>query len=74
MVVGAIVASDDGGDVDGISVTVTALNELIGEIGCQSCSRPFFSVKYRAGQKSGPRLRESRLLASSGRGRRVHAT
>ena len=39
VVVGAMVASEDGGDdvcVDGgIPVTVTALNELIGEIACQ---------------------------------------
>ena len=33
---------------------------------------PIFTLMYRAGL--GPRLRESRLLASSGRGRRVHAT
>ena len=37
MVVGAIVASEDD-DVDGISVIVTALNELIGEVTYQSCA------------------------------------
>ena len=50
VVVGAMVASEDGDDdvcVDGggIPVTVTALNELIGEIACQ----PYYACAHLRG-------------------------
>ena len=45
--------------------------KTVGAVGAKYVSDVYYTG---LGKRVGPRLRESRLLASSGRGRRVHAT